>query len=68
MGEAMDRESNSTTRDPIRAAGAPGPRGNGRPVLRAPHRLHGLLITVGASLVLWVGIVIVVWLVATALT
>ena len=68
MGEAMDRESNSATRDPIRAAGAPRPRGNGRPDIRAPHRLHGLLIAVGASLVLWAGIVFVVWLVATALT
>ncbi|GAB3138658.1 hypothetical protein GCM10027057_19000 [Marisediminicola antarctica] len=64
----MDRESNSATRDPIRAAGDPDSIGEGRPDIRAAHRLHGLIIAVGASLVLWGVIVAVVWLIGTALT
>jgi len=64
----MDRESNSATRNPIRAAGDPGPRRDERPDIRAEHRLHGLMIAVGATIVLWGVLVAVVWLIGTALT
>lgn len=68
MGEAMDRESNSATQDPLRDAGAPPSLLDGRPDIRTAYRLRGWVIAVGASLVLWGGIVAVVWLVSTALT
>ncbi|MET3768717.1 hypothetical protein ABIB15_001401 [Marisediminicola sp. UYEF4] len=68
MGEAMNKELNSATRDPLRAAGLPLPHTERRPDIRAAHRLHGLMIAVGSSLVLWGAIVAVVWLVGIALT
>ena len=65
MSETLDRGSNSATRFPLAAAGSA--HVDGLPDIRAEHRLHGWIIALGASLVLWGGIFAVVRLVGAVL-